>query len=205
MATDDSLEQAEQAVSKHPAGTSGSAVSNAPSVGKTAHVLDRDRPVWERQPQETKRAYDVFIGWRDSQERNVTSLGGNAKKWSAEWSWGYRAFEWDLYLSRREHEDLVRYRLEMNDRQRKTAYAVQQKVIRWLHDLDVTRLKPADAARWWDLAVKVERMAAGANTEQVGVTVSGSIGLRVEDMSAEEVEEALASMHNEIENLLDTR
>lgn len=202
--TDTPLDQTEDAVSKLT-GTSGNQVSTAPSVSKRAHPLDPDRPVWERQPRESAKAYETFLAWRDSAERNVTSFGRTSKQWSAEWSWGYRAFEWDLYLSRREHEDLVRYRLEMNDRQRKTAYAVQQKIIRWLRDLDVTKLKPADAARWWDLAVKVERMAAGANTEQVGVTVSGSVGLRVEDMSAEEVEEALASLANEIEGLQNTR
>lgn len=201
---EDQLDQAEQTVKKVTS-TSGSQPSTAPSIGKRNHPLDPDRPVWERQPKESKGAYDAFLAWRDSPDRQVSQFGRSAQQWSSAWSWGYRAFEWDLYLSRREHEDLVRYRLEMNDRQRKTAYAVQQKIIRWLRDLDVTKLKPADAARWWDLAVKVERMAAGANTEQVGVTVSGSVGLRVEDMSAEEVEEALASLANEIEGLQNTR
>lgn len=200
MADDTALDAAERTVSKLT-GTSGNQVSTAPSVGKKAHPLDPDRPVWERQPRESAKAYGTFLTWRDSQERNVTAFGRTSKQWSAEWSWGYRAFEWDLYLARREHEDLVRYRLEMNDRQRKTAYAAQQKIIRWLAAVDPLKLNARDAARWWDLAVKVERMAAGANTEQIGVVHTGSIGLRVEDMSAEEVDEALASLVNEVEGL----
>jgi hypothetical protein len=198
--SNDPLDQAEETVSRLT-GTSGSQVSTAPSVGKKAHPMDPDRPVWERQPNESKKAYDTFLAWRDSDERNVTRHGRTAKQWSAEWSWGYRAFEHDLYVQRRVAEELIRYRLDMNDRQRKIAYAAQMKLIEWLRRLDVDRLRPGDAARWLEIAVKIERMAAGANTEQVGVVHSGTVGLQVENMSAEEVDEALKSLATEIETM----
>lgn len=198
--SNDPLDQIEAATSKLT-GTSGNQVSTAPSVGKSAHPLDPDRPVWERQPGESKRAYDTFLAWRDSQERTVTKHGNMAQQWSARWSWGYRAFEYDLYVHRRVTEELVRYRLDMNDRQRKIAYAAQTKIIEWLRHLDPTRMRPGDAARWLEIAVKIERMAAGANTEQVGVVHSGTVGLQVENMSAEEVDEALKSLASEIDTM----
>src|SRR6266498_4470280 len=198
--SNDPLDEAEEAT-RRLTGTSGSQVSTAPSVGKTAHPLDPDRPVWERQPGESTKAYDTFLAWRDSQERNVISHGKMAQQWSAKWSWGYRGFEYDLYVSRRVTEELVRYRLDMNDRQRKIAYAAQTKIIEWLRHLDPSKLKPADAARWLEIAVRIERMAAGANTEQVGVVHSGAVSLQVENMSAEEVDEALTSLAVEIETI----
>ena len=120
--SNDPLDEAEEAT-RRLTGTSGSQVSTAPSVGKKAHPLDPDRPVWERQPGESTKAYDTFLAWRDSQERNVISHGKMAQQWSAKWSWGYRGFEYDLYVSRRVTEELVRYRLDMNDRQRKIGRA----------------------------------------------------------------------------------
>jgi hypothetical protein len=52
---------------------------------------------------------------------------------------------------------------ESADRQRRTAGLVQQKVVEWLMAADFTRMGTAEVAKWWDLAVRVERDAAGVN------------------------------------------
>lgn len=180
-------------------GTTGNQVSTTPSVGKKAKQFDPDRPVWERQPTESAKAYAAFVAWRDTPERKLPNR--QAQQWSAIWSWGYRAYEFDLYLSRKETEDLIRYRLAMNARQRDIAYVVQQQVIQWLASVDPRTMKPAEAARWLEVAVRIERLAAGADTERATVNVAGRVGVDVRHLSAEETEEALAALQAEIESL----
>lgn len=82
----------------------------------------------------------------------------------------------------------------MNDRQRRTASYAQSKVIEWLAQLDPKTLTASEAARWLEVAVKIERLAGGAESERVAVAAQGV----VQDMSAEEVSEALAGLMAEI-------
>lgn len=171
------------------------AVGTSPSVGKGARNLDPDLNPWERQPGETKGAYDAFVAFRDSDDRRV----GNAvnRKWSSHWSWGHRAFEYDKYIARKEVEDAVRYRRKMNDRQRRTAAMAQSKVIEWLSLLDPAKLTASEAARWLEVAVKVERLAGGAESERVAIGAQGPI----ENLTAEEVSDALKALTAEINRL----
>jgi hypothetical protein len=132
-------------------------------MGKNARDLDVDLNPWEKQPDETEEAWAAFQAWKESADRRVADHGPNAYTWSSQWSWGYRAYRYDLYMARVDEEAMVRYRLRMNDRQRRTAGLVQQKVVEWLMAADFTRMGTAEVAKWWDLAVRVERDAAGVN------------------------------------------
>lgn len=181
-----------------PTRKGGRAVSNTPSNSKKAHKLDPDLPVWERQPDETKVQYDAFLVFRDSEERSPSKVSKSAVGWSVVWSWGYRAYEHDLYLSRKDEEEAVRYRREMNKRQRAAARLAQNKIAQWLMNLDVEKLSPQEAARWYEVAVKVERLAGGQATDAVNVRHTGS---PVDGMTAEEVRDALVGIQAEIERL----
>src|SRR5699024_6568339 len=90
--------------------------------------------------------------------RHVSSSAG---RWSREWQWQARVAEWDRHLTRQEAEELVRYRVKMNERHRAIARSAQSKIIQWLSELDPQRMRASEAARWFEIAVKVERDAAG--------------------------------------------
>jgi hypothetical protein len=153
----------------------GSTFTTRPSTAKDARPLDPDAHPWERQPDEPDEAYRMFVVFRDLTKRRleaVVDAGKNEPKpWrapyvrdmSSRWSWGHRAFCWDRYMGAVDTEELVRYRREMNDRQRTSARLAQQKLANWLLALDPSTLKPLEAARWFEIAVKVERDAAGVD------------------------------------------
>lgn len=177
---------------------SGRAVSNVPSSSKQAKKFDPDLPVWERQPGETKVQYDAFLRFRDSEERSPGQISKQAVTYSSVWSWGWRAYEYDLFLVRKDQEDAVRYRRQMNARQRATSRLAQNKIAQYLMNLDPEKLSPQEAARWYEVAVKIERLAGGDVSDRVDVNHSGS---PVDQMSAEEVRDALMGIQAEIERL----
>lgn len=180
--------------------------------GQSARALER-RPVsldpdinpWDRQPRETVKAYEAFCVYRDSEHRNVSRLmaeGGSQqfRTWSSKWSWAGRALSWDRFLTAKDLEDAMRWRRTMNNRQRKAAALAQSKIIEWLRGLNPVSLTPTEAARWFEVAVKVERLAAGGETSKV--EVGGD--LRIDTMSAEDVAVALSRLQTEIGKVVDT-
>lgn len=128
---------------------------------RTARKLDADLLPWERQPNETQPAHDAFLRYRDMEKRSIREVGSAALRWSSEWHWQYRCMEWDRHVQRAEAEEMIRYRIKMNQRQRATARVAQSKVIEWLSNLDTSKMRPSEAARWFEVAVRIEREAAG--------------------------------------------
>lgn len=180
-------------------GRSGSQPATTPSTAKRSGKISADRPVWERQEQEPADAYQAFVGFRDSDDRLVKDHGDHAYDWSSYWSWGYRAYEWDIYLARKDEEDAVRYRRQMNQRQRAASRLAQNKIAQFLMNLDPEKLTPQEAARWYEVAVKVERTASGEATDRVSVTHAGKDPTA--NLTAEEVRDALRGIQSEIERL----
>lgn len=139
--------------------------------------LDPDIPSWEQQEWETQDQYRAFSIYRDAEDRAATKVAkqadvppGTLRDWREKNSWSLRAYEFDLYLNRLDVEELVRYRREMNKRQRQAARVAQAKIVQWLANMDPATLKPAEAARWFEVAVRIEREAAGARVaEEQGV------------------------------------
>lgn len=130
-----------------------------------ARPLNPDLPAWEQQAEEPVTAYEGFLAYRDSEERRVTDHGVNAKRWSAQWSWAYRVLEWDRYMHRLDQEQLVRYRMTMNERHRAIGRLAQAKAATWLQNLDperIARMKPAEVVRMLEVAARLEREASGA-------------------------------------------
>lgn len=128
--------------------------------------LDPDVLPWEKQPGETDLAYEQFLRYRDMEKRSVRDAGPNSNNLSVQWMWGSRCLEWDRYVRRQDDEALVRYRVAMNERQRAAGRLGQQKVVNWLVNLDPATLSPHEAARWFEVAVRAEREAAGAATSE---------------------------------------
>lgn len=178
---------------------SGSRPTTSPSTAKKQGKISADRPVWERQAEEPADAYAAFTAFRDSDDRLVKDHGDKAYDWSSYWSWGYRAYEWDIYLARKDEEDAVRYRRQMNQRQRAASRLAQNKIAQFLMNLDPEKLTPQEAARWYEVAVKVERTASGEATDRVAVQHSGKDPTA--NLTAEEVRDALRGIQAEIEKL----
>lgn len=157
-------------------GRTGSAAATEPSSAKNAHPLDPDLHPWERQPGEDADAYEMFSAYRDMASRSMaefdqerhTGRGWNARKArdrSSQWSWGYRAYRFDRYMGEVELEELVRYRRQMARRHRDAARAAQGKVLQWLRQVDPATFTPFEAARWFTVAVAIERDAAADPTD----------------------------------------
>ncbi|MBC7340903.1 MAG: hypothetical protein H5U02_00355 [Clostridia bacterium] len=129
--------------------------------------------LWERQKGESRKAYQAFCAYRDmGPARSLAKVSQQLRKskvllqrWSVRWSWVARAEAWDDELDRRAREAQEQARLEMVDRHARAAVAFQQRVLERLAELDPSELSPGDLVKWFDVAVKVERLSRGEPTE----------------------------------------
>lgn len=157
-------------------------MNNQTITGKMARPLDPDINPWDRQPDEPEDAHDAFTRYRDTEgTRNLFPPGPrpddtwdeeqtrawNArrswlKRQSAVWQWSARALAWDHWVAQQAAEDLVRYRVRMDERHRNIGRAGLQKIAQWMVNLDPDRLKPSEAIRLLEVSARLEREAAGA-------------------------------------------
>lgn len=143
---------------------------------------------WERQKGESRQAFQAFAIYRDmgaarSLQKVAQQLSKSLalmKRWSEKWSWVARAAAWDAELDRRAREAQEKARAEMAERHIKEAMLFQQKVVERLKTLEPDELSPSDLAKWFDIAVKVERLARGEPTENVKQEVQGQVTQRHE-------------------------
>lgn len=162
-----------------------------------ARPIDPDRPVWERQQGESSKAYKAFTDYLHSEERVVRNHGAAACRWSPEWSWGYRAFEFDKYMAQVDLDEMVRYRRKMNERHRAISRSFQGKVIQWLASADVTQMRASEIARWFEVAVRVERAATGIDDRFANVDPANA----ADDPEQSEPEEQPMSFADVMEGL----
>lgn len=80
-----------------------------------------------------------------------------------------------MELDRQNREAQVAARQEMTDRHIKEAMMLQGKVLERLRTLKPNDLNPSDVAKWFDIAVKIERLARGESTENVNQEVQGQV------------------------------
>jgi hypothetical protein len=133
---------------------------------------------WERQFNESRKAFEAFVVYRDmgprrSQERVARELGKSAQlmaRWSSKWSWVERASAWvdeqDKQLRVSQQEAVVK----MNDRHAKLAAALTGKVVEKLQSVspeEIERTSLVSLSRLLEVGVKVERQARGEAGEIV--------------------------------------
>lgn len=117
-----------------------------------------DRPIYERQPKETDRAFLAFTVYRDagvartiksSVEPYQKQAGLNAHKpnsvfnqmmkWSARWRWKERIVEWDRYLDRHKRKLALREVEKMRNRHAKLGESLQSlgamELKKWLNKI----------------------------------------------------------------------
>ncbi len=141
---------------------------------------------WSRQPDESDPAWGAFVVYRDmGAERSLAkaarSLGKSAtlvEGWSSRHSWLARVAEFDRYVDGQAVDEHVERIREMNRRQASVARLALSKAVDWLHKLNPEQLRDDVGVRLLDVASKLERLAEGANTEELGVTAEVQVSGR---------------------------
>ncbi len=140
-------------------------------------MTTNNKKSWEKLLGETSKQFEAFCIYRDmGTERSISEV---AKVWSnsgatsrlTEWSrkhqWVERAASYDQYvdeLKRYEQEDQIR---EMASRHARDAQLFQAKVHDRLENINPDDLKPNDIIKWYEVAVKIERLSRGVPTENI--------------------------------------
>jgi hypothetical protein len=140
-------------------------------------------PLWERQTGETVKAYRAFEVYRDTDlmkrsfaatareiERNISQV----KDWSRRWRWTDRTDAFDREMSTRSLAKQIREIEEMNERHARIAVTMLNKIaqrlvgddVNGIAAIDLNRLSAQDLARLSEVAVKIERLGRGAETER---------------------------------------
>lgn len=148
--------------------------------------MDEEQPKpWHRQPNESAQAFEAFQVYLNEAKRNKRETyiiirarkgleplkqrqnSGTIEAWSQEFNWKSRAIAYDNHLADlalQKREDQVR---QMVERHALIAEQFQKKVIERLRTIDAAALQPNAIARWFETAVKVERLSRGEHTEKV--------------------------------------
>lgn len=144
-----------------------------------------NRDPWSRQKGESRQAFEAFCVYRDlgrirSQEKVANELGKSAQlmsRWSSKWGWVERVAAWEEELDRQNRLAQIEDRKEMAKRHINEAMMFQQKVLERMRELKPSELTPNDMARWFETAVKIERLSRGETTEITKQEHSGNIDI----------------------------
>jgi hypothetical protein len=134
---------------------------------------------WDRQPQESHRAFAAFTIYRDlAGDRTYQEVaqklhcsGANVRRWAAKWNWYSRAYEWDKYQDQKAQEAQIRERMRMAERQAQTGMTMQSiaaaEMERLRSSLETTepgkrrRLSASEIAKFMEIGSRIERGARG--------------------------------------------
>lgn len=141
----------------------------------TEQVEAEPAPLYDRLPNETDRAWAGFLAYRDlgPNERSLRAVARLLDKklstiapWSQQYQWVARVAAWDRdharQLAAAQLQDVVR----MNKRHADTAQALVGKAVQALAAIEVSKLRPADIARFIEIGARIERLARGEVTER---------------------------------------
>lgn len=143
-------------------------------------------PVKRRESAKAAAAFRIYqdLGY-DRSLRAVASRLGRCQRiverWSAQHGWVARVQAWDERQGEIRARRRLREREDMEDRHVGIAKGFQAKVIERLQTIDVKALKPSEIAAWFEVSVRVERLALGCETERVATDHTG--GVAVDDLS----------------------
>lgn len=128
---------------------------------------------WERQAEETTKAYEAFCIYRDmGRERSLSKVAERLQKsetlmgrWSRTYDWVKRAAKWDDEQERIEREiaqkEQAKEIREMRKRHADLAKVMLIKSAKALARIPDDEIKPGDISRMVDVASKLERISRG--------------------------------------------
>jgi hypothetical protein len=130
---------------------------------------------WEQQQGESSKAFAAFCVYRDlGRNRSVVEAfrqqtgkpgakqaSGRWNRWAKAWHWAERAQAWDGEQDRVKRDTQLRKIEEMAVRHANVSLMFLQKVVDRLRTVDADTLTMADLVRWFEAAVRVERLSRG--------------------------------------------
>ena len=134
---------------------------------------------WERQQDETSKAYEAFTVYRDlGTNRSITKTSQTLNKnrttiaeWSTKYDWVKRAAAWDSEQDRIRQAQVEEIK-KMRKRHADIASAMLIKAAQALKNIPQDEIKPGDISRMVDVASKLERISRG----DVGEVIEGGDG-----------------------------
>lgn len=151
---------------------------------KQIAVFAEDRPIWERQPGETDKAWSAFVAYRDLppmertyeqaarvlRKQRTSGYAVVIREWAAKYGWRQRVFEYD----RHQDQERQRTRLEEYARTQREMMLVAtsmwklaaKDLMRWHKKIDKAKedepiLSPSDARALADAGMKLSQVLAG--------------------------------------------
>lgn len=150
---------------------------------------------WNQLPQEKNEAYALFSAYRDMgllrSLRDVANATG--KKYSAiaayadRFDWAGRVAAYDEYNNYRdqvERREAVRI---MNERHAKAAVALHDKAMARIATVAPEELSANEVVKWLEASQKIERLARGEVTENIGQQVSAVAQINLSALSDDEL------------------
>lgn len=146
---------------------------------------------WERQPDETAKAFQAFAMYRDlgPGKRSLAEVGrqlGKSKalmdRWSVRHQWVNRVTEFDAEQDRKKLLEVEELRKEMAERHARIGQQMLNAVAKRLvgtedgkvDPIDPNILTPTELARITEVASRLERLARGEPTENVAAALTGN-------------------------------
>ena len=142
---------------------------------------------WERQPNESSRAFEAFAVYRDmgaerSYAKTSQKLGKNKTtidQWGRNNQWVSRIAAWDDEQDRLTRETLIKGITAMRKNHADVAYEMLQKARAALQSLPLEEMTMTDIARAVDVASKLERLSRGEPTERTESRNDASGGVAI--------------------------
>lgn len=138
---------------------------------------------WERQPGESRQAFEAFTRYRDmpgrrSHAKVAEALGKSEQLmagWSSRWRWVDRVAAWDAEEDRIFREEVARQRIAVARKQAAVAALMLQKATTRLQSIDADKLTATELERWMRTATDIERQALVLD-EQTADTIKQAAG-----------------------------
>lgn len=130
---------------------------------------EKEAQAWERQPEETAKAFEAFAIYRDmGNDRSIAKVAEKLGKseallhrWSSKFDWVKRAAAWDDELARETTRELMRDMAKTRARQRKQALKMQHKGLELLKDINPGDAKLSEIVSLLKLGMEQERICLG--------------------------------------------
>ena len=125
--------------------------------------------LWERQEEESTKAYEAFAIYRDlgpaRSTRQVSQQLGKSRqligRWCTEYEWVKRCAAWDAENDRIARLENLAEIKDMRKRHADLAKKALSKVAEALEDMKAEGISNSDVARLMDVASKLERLSRG--------------------------------------------
>ena len=138
---------------------------------------------FERQEKETEKAFEAFSTYRDlGSDRSLAKVGeklGKSKtlieRWSSQNDWVERVKAYDYEMDRQALKQEEKKRRDMAKRHANYATVFQQKVLERLQTMNPAELSTGDMIRWFEVAVKIERLSRGEPTDISSLEHGGEV------------------------------